>query len=131
MIDLLIEFKEQILIMLTELTRVTIVSFSTLGVVYGLGRMLELAHTSKIKNFVALVLLFALNTLYGYLNYTYDTLAYFIWDSFVYGAYSVVFYVVICFRLFDRIDSVLDKIAPDKGEPEDVKLSKRKSRKKK
>ena len=134
MLELLIEFKDIFTPILSEITQAlvqaSIVFICALAVVYVVGRMFDLVHTDRLKNFIALLLIVGLNYAYSNLFYTIDDLSYKIWDVFVNSCLSTVLYVLIGFKIYDRVDNLLDKkIAPDKQEPKPKKKTKSKVKK--
>jgi len=92
-----------------------IIAFVSLGMVYLIGRMLNILKGDIPKNIVAIIFMggvsyFLAYMKYGMLEYKFDeNLMFFIWDIFLYFTVAVIIYVTVCFRLYDRIDSFLDK----------------------
>lgn len=83
-----------------------------MAVVYVIGRMLELTTSDRIKNFIALLTIVGLNYFQNYKN----ELSYAIFNIVVHSSIGILLYVLIGFRLFDRVDDFLDKhFGKDKG----------------
>lgn len=100
--------------------RIALIVFIALGIVYMFGRLLPTKLKDKGKNIIAVfALLFAsLGLTIAYNPNILDmTLAailpsqlyLYLWDTFIYFAIGCVFYVVIGWRFYSRIDSWLDK----------------------
>ena len=91
------------------LFRVGIICLGTLGSVYFGGRLLSILESDKAKNRFAAFMLVFLS--YGYMAIWYprDKLAEAIWDVGIYALISAIPYIIFCWRLFDRMDSLLDR----------------------
>ena len=103
---------------LDYLYRILITAFGSLGLVYISGRLLELLKTYRSKNTFAVICLYSISIgIYFYSkkpnhNFNYRDA----WEIFICGTFAAIFYVTVCWRLFDRIDSFLDrKGLKDKG----------------
>ena len=100
------------------IVRVVIIIFSTLGIVYIAGRLLFPKMKDRSKNIVAffalLVISFGVVMLNDYpdlvdgFDNKLDTLNYFL-DSLMYMGAGAVFYVVVGWRFYSRMDNFLDK----------------------
>ena len=111
--------------LLPTITRMAIIVFSTLGVVYMTGRLLFPKMKDRGKNitaFVALVIIGYATTLVWDFEGMIDTFATYpiqaIFNygitSFVYTTIGSVFYVVLGWRFYSRVDAFLDnKFAKD------------------
>jgi hypothetical protein len=126
MVELLLQFKDYIVLFLEALLRSSTIFLPTLAVVYIVGRFFELTSSYRVKNFIAMVFLFGISAFQTYtLDGMTDIVAY-IWTTFLYGCYATILYVIIGFRLFDRVDAFLDrKIGKDKGFKKPVKKKKK------
>lgn len=105
---------------LPSIVRMTIIVFSTLGVVYMCGRLLFPKLKDMAKNriaFITVVVIAYTTTLMwdypwmiqplGAPNIT--ELLQFALEGFLYGAIGTVFYIVIGWRFYSRVDAFLDK----------------------
>lgn len=112
--DLLIEYKDQILILISFITLPFLVFISSLGSVYLFGRMLNIVKKATHKNIVALVSMVACYVFYFYYFDVNLTLIQKFWSALIYCSISIVLYVLIGFKLYDRVDNLFDKVAEDK-----------------
>lgn len=81
----------------------------TLAVVYIFGRMLGFLKSYRTKNTLALIINFI--TAYMYVNLVYEfdgDWQWMAWNVFYKGCIGILWYVLIGFHLFDRIDNLLD-----------------------
>jgi hypothetical protein len=126
LLELLIEFKPIVLQFLDIIIRIFGIAFATLGIVYIAGRMLELLKTDRAKNILAIISIYTLQFLYELFelttNKTPETMLKTLndkgWNIFLYGTISIVIYVLVCWRLYSRIDKFLDKkIGEDEFKP--------------
>ena len=122
MTDLIIAFKDVILENFTQIWRLFVIPFMSLGLVYILGRMIPIFKTDNSKNILALTSMIFISWFTG-ANFA-EELEYVIWDISLYTTLSSIIYVTICWKLYDRIDSFLDKKMGENKE-------KKKARKKK
>ena len=96
---------------LSYIYRILVISFGTLGLVYIGGRLLEVLKKDKAKNKFAVFCFYAISVgTYFYskkngVNITYKD----VWEIFICGSIAAVPYITFCWRLFDRIDSLLDR----------------------
>jgi hypothetical protein len=111
--DFFLEYKTQILQVLSFVTLPFLVMLISLAFVYITGRMLNITKKATSKNAVALFIICASYAFYFICIIQNVTLYNKIWSGLTYGALSIIFYVTIGFKLFDRVDNVLDKVAPD------------------
>lgn len=102
--------------------RALVIFIISLGVVYIFGRQLELVNSNRGKNLISILVAFPL-AYWSILIYDLELLVHpweVYWRTLVYGAGSSILFVLLGWRLFDRVDYLLDKkVAPDKGDPED------------
>ena len=90
------------------------IAFISLGVVYMFGRMLNLLRSDVSKNVIALVVMIAVSWFLAYTKYGFsrpldNEFFLFLWDIILYVSGSIIFYVLLFFKLYDRMDSLLDK----------------------
>jgi len=107
--EVFIEYKAE----LVEICRFFTLPFLTfliaLGSVYLVGRMWELVSDYKTKNKLASLALLLSYVLY-FNTMAHDTpLRHKIWYITLYMSISIIFYVVIGFKLYDRMEALLDK----------------------
>lgn len=86
----------------------------TLGAVYLLGRMLGIARTPRMKNSIAFLAMTILTIWRDYLingkfTFTVDSLLIRLWEVVVIIGCVIILYVLVGFRLFSRIDKLMDK----------------------
>lgn len=96
---------------LAYIYKILIVSFGTLGMVYIEGRLLGILKTDKQKNRFAALCLFLISIgIFFYNNKSDYKITYNeIWEIFICGVLAAIPYVIFCWRLFDRMDSLLDR----------------------
>jgi len=91
----------------------------SLGVVYIFGRQLELVNSDRGKNLLSILVAFPLSY-WSILIYDMGVIVHPLevyWRTLVYGTGSSILFVLLGWRLFDRVDHLLDKkIAPDEEE---------------
>ncbi len=107
MTDILIEFKDQILDFGQALLPTFVVSFMALGIVYTVGRLLDVVKTDQAKNVVAAICILLFSFLYQreFVVFDFELL----WNVLKLTTFSTIIYILLCWRLFSRIDSLLDK----------------------
>lgn len=123
--------------------RAFVIFVMSLGTVYIFGRMLDLVNSDKGRNAIALLVSLVLSYI-SILIYDTKIIVHaweIYWRTFLYSTSSIILYVLIGWRLFDRVDNFLDKrFAPDNGPPknktkkvknEDKKYNKRSYKKRK
>lgn len=86
----------------------------SLAMVYLFGRMLNLVRTTVKKNWVAILSLLSSYLFYFFVYDTKFELNQKIWNTLIYISISIIFYVLLGFKLYDRVDQLLDKVAADK-----------------
>lgn len=103
-------------LLLTGLFRAFVIFISQLGVVYIFGRMLEICNSDRMRNGIAIVTGFPVSywLVHMYdLNKLVHPLEIY-WRTFIYGAAACILFVLIGWKLFDRVDHLLDaKFAKD------------------
>lgn len=92
-----------------DLLRVVIIAAGTYGLILILGRLLKILKTINQKNFAAAGLLFILSWCIVFVKFPRDRLRDTIWDTFIYGSLAGIFYIGVCWKLVDRVDSWLDR----------------------
>lgn len=97
----------------------------TMAMVYLFGRMLEVTKTNRGKNSIAAITAFTSSGLYITLsgNSMFDK----IWNIYFVGCIVILFYVLIGFTLYSRVDTFFDKFAKDRAERKTSESAKRKS----
>lgn len=119
---------DDIPLMFYVVLRAFVIFIMVLGTVYVFGRMLELANTDRSRNLIAfltaLVLSYMSIMIYDTEIILNDWEVY--WRTLLYTMSSIIFYVLIGWRLYDRVDNFLDnKFAPDNGPPNNKKVRKK------
>ncbi len=106
MIEFLTLFKEQILLFLNYMLPIATISCMSLGFVSISGRLWEVTNTDHAKNIVASFWLLVLSFLYQRsVIFNYDL----IWDTLELLTMSTIFYIGFCWRVYSRLDVLLDK----------------------
>ena len=125
MIEFLELFKDLILTNLPQIWRLFVIPFMSLGLVYTLGRLLDILETDQSKNVLAFFSMAAISYATG-VHVTEDMeLFYIIWDISLYTLLSVIIYINVCWKLYDRMDAFFDKkIGEDKFKPTKKKNNK-------
>ena len=93
----------------THLFRILITSLGTIGVVYISGRLLGLTKTDKSKNTLAAIMLYIISAGIQYVYFWERDIILNLWLIFIYGTISAVPYILFFWRMFDRVDTLLDK----------------------
>jgi len=112
-------FQEYIPFLVDGLIRSFILFVFSLGIVYIFGRMLSLVNSYFGRNFLAIITAFPASYL---LVKTYDvdnliSPLELYWKTIIYAVVACMFFVLIGWKLFDRVDHFLDKkFAPDEEE---------------
>ena len=78
----------------------------TIAVVFAVGRMLLLTKSDRLKNSFALITLLGLN---WYINLYQAHTIINVTDMVIHSSIGILLYVLIGFKLYDRVDSFLDK----------------------
>lgn len=111
MFDFLKDYDYLIIPYLSQILRAIVIPFATLGFVYISGRLLEITKTDRARNIFAVIMILVLSFLTGkfdgnvanFLSFSY------IFNAMIYAAISAIIYINVCWRLFNRIDKLLDK----------------------
>lgn len=112
----LLEFKDVILAIIYHLTVPTTIFLISLAFIYVIGRMLNLVKEEHyvIKNFIAFVMICGLSYFYDLTFLEHNNILEQIWSMLIPIAESIVLYVWIGFKAYERLDNLQDKkIAPD------------------
>lgn len=98
-----------------------------LAFVYIVGRMLGIVKSYQIKNIIALLLVVPLSYLYVEIFQTELLSFEKYWYISLYTSVACILFVLLGWKLFDRVDTFLDtKFAPDKETPKPKERKKRK-----
>lgn len=93
----------------------------TMAVVYLFGKMLGIVRTPRIKNFIAFISDLLFSFFYDFcINGKWTCVDYKrIWSLVLIIGFVILIYVLVGFRLFTRVDSLLDKkIGEDNIDPD-------------
>lgn len=112
--ELLIEYKEQILLIFSFISLPFVVFLISLSSVYLLGRMFNIVKKDVTKNIIAYITMLSSYIFYFFWYSTKASLYQKIWYVLIYSAVSIVMYVLLGFKMYSRVDALLDKIATDK-----------------
>jgi hypothetical protein len=97
-----------------NILRVSAVFITGLSMVYILGRMFDIVKSYRGRNIIAFIVMIAMSFITSYLYFKNGNIIY---ESLIVLFISVILYVLIGFKLYDRIDSFLDKnVGEDKPE---------------
>lgn len=119
--DLLIAYKKELIQGASFLYVPFCMFLISLAMVYLFGRMLGLVKTNTSKNVVAFISMVGSYVFYFFYYQKNPNLMQSVWHILIYFSISVLFYVLIGFKLYDRVDGLLDKISVDKTLPKDKK----------
>lgn len=123
--DFIINYKDQIIQISTFLTLPFLVFLISLGSVYLFGRMFNVVKSNTRKNVLAFIVMTLCYVFYFYflssLN-IYDR----IWFGLIYLALSIIFYTLIGFKLYTRVDNFLDKKLASDDDKKEIKSKKKK-----
>jgi uncharacterized metal-binding protein len=114
--DILITYKEQILLTASFLYIPFIAFLISLANVYLFGRMLNITKNNTSKNIVATITLIGTYIFYFFFYNKEGSQVQKIWHLIIYIAISILFYVLIGFKLYDRVENLLDKVSSDEKE---------------
>jgi len=108
MIEYFLEYKQ-------ELLRIFFIFCISLSMVYVFGRMLGIVTNFSRKNMIAIISNISMNTYFSIFFLKFDKLESLLWDIVLYSSFVTIIYVLVGFKLYDRVDNLLDKkIADDK-----------------
>lgn len=126
MTDLIVAFKDLILDNFTQIWRLFVVPFTSLGAVYIMGRLIPILKTDNSKNLLALVCMIGVSYFTGLSITSNLTIDYVIADVVLYTTLSSIVYVTICWKLYERIDNFLDeKLGKNKEKKKPIKKKKK------
>lgn len=112
-------------LVLSALLETLLVAFGALAVVFIFGRCFELVRKDRGKNTLAVVIMLLLSPIahikFGLPDFWVKYSLYTLSDWFNFGFSvasvflgSVIIYVTICWRFYDRVVGLLDKVLPSK-----------------
>jgi len=108
--DILLEYREYLILLgLHFMISGVYIYMPTQAIVYIFGRMLGLANKDRARNSIALVSTILFSAAYIYMNKEFDSKAGYIWEFVHWFSLGILWYVLIGFRLFSRVDNLLDK----------------------
>ena len=130
MFDFLENYDYLIIPYLSQILRAVLIPFATLGFVYISGRLLEITKTDKARNIFAVIMILILSFVTGKFDGNMANMLSFpyIFNSLVYAAISAIIYVNICWRLFSRMDKLLDRRVGSDEDYEKERLAAEKTR---
>ncbi len=131
MSEVILAFKDIILDHLPQIWRLFVIPFMSLGIVYIFGRLIPLFKTDDTKNLLALFSMMFIAWFTGTAFTVNESLRNIIWDAASYTALSTIIYVTVCWKLYDRMDSLLDKKIGEDKPHEDYKKPRKKAKRKK
>jgi len=124
-------FAEYIPLLSYAFIRSFVIFIIALGIVYILGRMLEIVNSDRGRNAVAIIVIFVCSY-WSILIYDMDIVINELeiyWRTLTYATGSCILFVLIGWKLFDRIDNLLDKkIAPDENETNNKKRGRKRGK---
>ena len=111
-------FGDYIVLNLPQIWRLFVIPFMSLGLVYTLGKLLNILKTDESKNILAFFSMIGISYVTG-IPFTKDfELFYIVWDVAVYMLLSTIIYVNVCWKLYGRLDALFDrKIGKDNFKP--------------
>ena len=127
MIEFFELFKDTIMLNLPQIWRLFVIPFMSLGLVYIFGRLLNILKTDQSKNILALFAIIGITYVTG-ISVTGEMDIFFIvWDVCLYTLLSVIIYINICWKLYNRIETLLNKkVGKDNFKPTEKKKKKKK-----
>ena len=109
----------------TELGYAVAIFIPTISFVYMSGRMLNILISNVSRNLLAIITNYGLAVFYIHYFIGYESTQEFIWFILFRGGLGIVLYVLVGFKLFGRIDNLLDKkLASDQSETKTKKKRK-------
>jgi hypothetical protein len=96
------------IVLLKYIIRTIIITFSSLGLVYLIGRLLNFKVSNSFKNKIAAIALFTASFTITYIYFPSKT-SQMIWESIAFALVASVVYVTIGWKFYERMDSWLDK----------------------
>jgi len=113
-----LEYKDFLIITgLSFLQAGTLIYIKVQAQVYIWGRMLDILKDNRSRNTVALLSTILFTVFYQYSLTTKNPTFIFMWDFLNWFSMAIIIYVLLGFRLFTRVDSILDiKFGKDKKE---------------
>jgi len=113
MSEILVEYKDQILAVASFIYIPFLAFIISLGVVYLFGRMLDIVKKDRHRNGLAILSMLGTYAFYFKRINSDGDLVHKAWFTIIYTAISIILYVLIGFKLYDRFGGLLDKVAPD------------------
>ena len=116
--DFLLEYKEYLFLLgLNFLISGVYIYIPTQAIVYVFGRMLKIAEKDEQRNFIALLSTIIFSIGYIFMRKEFPTIKEYVWEFFHWFSLGIMWYVLLGFKLFSRVDSFMDvKFAKDKPE---------------
>ena len=110
MLEILKQFNIDPALAINIITTISLIDFLTLGIVFIFGRMLGVCKSHKCKNIIAIVSIICMSFIYlfYYKGLALTSLSFYI-QLFIYSLSCITCYVLFFWRLYGRIDSILDK----------------------
>ena len=108
--DFLTEYKDYLFLLgLHLIISGAYIYIPTQAIVYIFGRMLGIFNSDRSRNIIALITTILFSIGYLYLKKEHQTLYEYVWAFFHWFSISILWYVLLGFKLASRIDSLLDK----------------------
>lgn len=101
-------FKTELIAFMPQIWRVVVTDAIALAAVYLLGRMLGFIEKPRIKNLIAFIVIAGVSYFYSWNNRSFDNHIALAFDAISYAAFSIILYVLVAFRLYDRWNALLD-----------------------
>lgn len=114
--DFLLEYREYLFLLgLNFLISGVYIYMPTQAIVYVMGRMLAITNSDRSRNLVALISTVLFSIGYVLMKKEFPNTYEYVWEFFHWFSMGILLYVILGFRLYSRIDSLLDKkLAKDK-----------------
>lgn len=107
--DFLIAYKEQIVLMISFFALPIFAVVISLGAVYLFGRMLEVVKSNRGRNVVAVLAMASAYVFYFMMIDNKGPVVERVWRGVVYVSFTIILYVLIGFKLYDRFDDFMDR----------------------
>ncbi len=120
-------FKDVIILNLPQIWRLFVIPFMSLGLVYIFGKLLNILKTDQSKNILALLSIIGIAYATGIPVTDEMDIFFIVWDVCLYTLLSVIIYINICWKLYNRIETLLNKkVGKDNFKPTEKKKKKKK-----
>jgi uncharacterized membrane protein len=107
--EILVTYKEQIILVSSFFVLPILAFIISLGSVYLFGRMLEIVKSNRGRNVVAFLAMVAVYVFYYEMIDNKSPVVDRVWRGVIYVSCSIILYVLVGFKLYDRFDDFMDR----------------------